>query len=289
MGASMKTPPPRPAPAAPRAAVETKGEGAKLGKLTRGKIAPRIVLNAVEGWGKTTFAAHAPKPAMLMSRGETGYETLLSANVCSVPSVDAARINSWAELLDTLSAIANNPASEYETIVLDALSGYERLCHEHVCARDFGGDWGEKGFGAFQKGYDLATNDWDRLLQRLDEINAKGVAILILAHSKIQNFKNPIGPDFDRYVIDAHHKTWGVTHKWADAVLFGRFRTVLDKVDNKGVKGKGIGGTDRILHCQQSDAWVAKNRYGMPIDIDIPDNPTETYSHIMSYITGVAN
>ena len=118
--------------------------------------------------------------------------------------------------------------------MLDALGSFERLCQEHVCARDFGGDWGERGFASYQKGYDLAVNDWLQLLHRLDRLHRQGVVILILSHCKINTFKNPLGVDFDRYVSDCHHKTWGVTIRWSDAVLFGNFLTIID--DEKRAK-----------------------------------------------------
>ncbi|HUW30151.1 MAG TPA: hypothetical protein VM223_00910, partial [Planctomycetota bacterium] len=65
----------------------------KLGRLEPTFQPPRIVLNAVEGWGKTSTAAFSPKPAILMAAGETGYQTLLGAGL--VPEVDTAFANSW--------------------------------------------------------------------------------------------------------------------------------------------------------------------------------------------------
>ena len=54
------------------------------------------------------------------------------------------------------------------------------------------------------------------------------MGILALCHSKIAPFKNPEGPDYDRFTPDLHAKTWGLTHKWADYVLFLNFETHVD-------------------------------------------------------------
>src|ERR1700744_5618507 len=66
-------PPPR---SAPSASAPAKSTPSKLGKLTAQTVVPRIILNAVEGWGKTSLVAHMPAPAIFMARGETGYKAL---------------------------------------------------------------------------------------------------------------------------------------------------------------------------------------------------------------------
>jgi len=285
MGKMMDMPaappaPPGRAPQTKKERVQAAGEAImSLGKLAAEFKPPRIVLNGVEGWGKTSTSAFAPNPAILMAAGETGYETLLGAGL--VPQVDAARVESWQQLLDTLDALAEN--CPYQVLAFDALGGFERLCHEHVCRRDFNGDWGEKGFSSYQKGYDVAVTDWLTFLSKLDRIRERGVTMLLLGHVQIRPFKNPLGEDYDRYVADVHHKTWGVTHKWADAILFGQFRTVLD--DMGGARPKGIGGTDRVLYCQRRDAFDAKNRYGMPDELEVPNDPKLVWPTIWNAIT----
>jgi len=112
MGKMMDMPaappaPPGRAPQTKKERVQAAGEAImSLGKLAAEFKPPRIVLNGVEGWGKTSTSAFAPNPAILMAAGETGYETLLGAGL--VPQVDAARVESWQQLLDTLDALAEN-------------------------------------------------------------------------------------------------------------------------------------------------------------------------------------
>lgn len=220
-----------------------------------------------------------------MARGETGYETLLGAGL--VPSVDTAYVEDWESLLDLLDKMGRAENPQHKVLALDAMGGFERLCHERVCTRDFKGKWGEDGFAAYQKGYDRAVTDWLGLLQRLDAVRAQGVAILLLGHVQIRPFKNPLGEDFDRYISNIHHKTWNVTHKWADAVLFGTFRTITDD-DHGRQQPKGIGGTDRVLYCERRDAYDAKNRYGMPAQIEIPPEPAQIWPTIWNAIKGKA-
>jgi len=283
MSPKATVPPKMPMPAAPPPpAVSNVQESSstEFGKLAPSNIGYRIVLNAVEGFGKTSMPSFATNPAIIMCKGETGYETLLSAG--RVPSIDAAKAETWADLLGLVSTVGKSK-QPYEVLAIDAAGGAERLCHEMVCARDFKGDWGERGFTSYQKGYEVALADWLELLARLDKVRQRGTHILILSHAKIKTSKNPMGEDFDRYVADCHEKTWGLTHKWSDAVLFGTFITITDKKKGDS-KSKGIGGTDRIVYAEHRDAFDAKNRFGMPAEIEIPNDPKAIWDTIFQHI-----
>lgn len=243
------------------------------------RMALRIVLNAVEGFGKSTCGAYAPNPVILMARGETGYLTLLAAK--RVPEVPRVMIDRWPDLLARVRWLVDQP---YQTVVLDALGGFERLCHEFVCERDFDGVWGEKGFTGWQRGYEISVPEWIILLEALDRLHAANKTVLILSHSRIGPFKNPMGPDFDRYVADCHHKTWGPTAKWADDILFGKFMEVTE--EKKKGRIKGVGGQDRVLYTERHDAYDAKTRSGLPEAIWLPNDPTQSWATIEAAYRG---
>jgi hypothetical protein len=248
------------------------------------------VVNAVEGWGKTTLGAYAPNPFIIMSRGETGFVTLLNAG--RVPAADTVvaadgspkPVESWQELLSVIDALRD---TAHENVEIDALGGCERLCHEHVCVRDFKGDWSEKGFGSYQKGYHTSAREWVVLLSRLERLADTGKNILFLSHARLRKFENPTGPNYDRYEADCHEKTWAETMKWADNVLFGTFVTAVSggSMGDKQEKGKGIGGTMRVLYCEHRDAWDAKNRLGLPESIDIPNDHQAVWPTIWSHFS----
>lgn len=275
-------PPPRPASSSPPPGPIA--QAAALTTFTPQMDPPRIVLNAVEGWGKTTFGAYAESPAILMAPGETGYRTLMSKGL--VPSVPGAEIESWPQLLATVGGLVADDQG-LKTLVLDALGGFERLCQEHVCARDFNGDWSERGFASYQVGYKLSAIEWIKLLSALDRLRlSKGVVIVLLSHSARVTFKNPMGSDFDRYTSDLHDRTWTATTKWVDTVLFGNFFTVVEGTKGDvNRKGKGTGGASRVIYTERRDAFDAKNRYALEPVIDIPDDPTAVWSTVWSAIT----
>ena len=199
------------------------------------------MLIGTEGSGKTTTAAYAPNSVILMARGEYGYETLYQHN--RAPERSCIALTTWVETLAILDDLAANPG-EHKLVALDAMGGFERLCHEHVCDVEFKGVWGEKGFMSYHRGYSIAIPEWVTFLCKLDALRNAGMTVLLLAHSQIKPFKNPVGDDYDRFTSDCHEKTWGQTHKWADGVFFLNFLTITD--DKKG-RARGIGDTVRML------------------------------------------
>jgi len=258
----------------------------------------RMIFNGVEGWGKTTLGACAPEPAIVMARGETGYLTLLGAG--RVPHVPSATVESWAALLGLCDKLAANPQGR-QTFVFDALGGFERLCHEAVCAQmankrieDLNADdWGEKGFLSFHKGFEISSGEWLKFLQRLDLLSSRAKAhILLLSHVKSQKVQNPIGPDYDRYSSNVHPKTWAPTAAWADCVLFGTYHTVVEggKTGDKARKGKVAAGsgTERIVYSQRCDAWDAKDRFGADESFWAPYSPDQNWPAVWDQISGDA-
>ena len=284
--ATNKTPPVPPVPPPlPPAAKQTNNNSPPiaLGKAQAKWRAPRIVLTVVEGWGKTSCGAYAPDATILMADGETGYETLLASSL--VPIVTTGSVTSWQALLNLLCA---DVWDNCETLVIDALGGIERACQQYVCDTQFKGNWGEQGFVGYQRGYEVSAIEWVRMLAALDHLNQQDITILLLAHAKVQSFKNPLGADYDKYVADVHHKTWTPTKEWADAVLFGNFYTVVETQNSKTPealrRGKGIGGTERVIYTERRDAFDAKNRYGMRPVLDIPNDPSTIWTTIYSAI-----
>lgn len=249
--------------------------------LTKGKNLPsRIVFHGVEGVGKTSTGAEFPGAVFLMARGETGLETLIdSCRIKEIPHFPEAI--SFDEVLGIVDVLINEN-HQYKTLVIDTLNGIERLCHEMVCSRNFGGDWSNKGFSNYQQGYDVALSDWSLLLSRLDTLREKrSMGIVCLCHTKISLYKNPEGEDYDRYTPELHHKTWGITKKWADMILFANHEV---HVDTSGSRAKGKGGTERMIYTERTAAWDAKNRHGLPTEIPMGNSSREAFANLHNAI-----
>lgn len=206
---------------------------------------------------------------------EDGISTLKQYGLApDVPQLPAVR--NWPDALEMIDSLTTRPHS-HKTLVLDALGGFERLMHEEVCRRDYKNEWGDKGFGSYQKGYDSSLADWRLIINALDRLrDERGMTVVLLSHVKIATFKNPSGADFDRYSPDVHHKTWSLTHKWAEVVLFADYVTYVESSDLKK-KGKATGGQDRVMYTEHNAAWDAKNRLGLPSEISMGTSGAEAW------------
>jgi hypothetical protein len=243
-------------------------------------------LYAVEGWGKTSLAAQTPSPIFIQSRGETGLETLIQNGLVSeTPAFPECQ--SWSDINDAVDTLLHEQ-HPYKTLVMDTVNGAERLCHEHVCERDFGGDWGEHGFLSYGKGPKVSIADWLLLLQKLDRLrNEKGMTIFLLGHAKVGTFKNPQGADFDRYQAEMDKETYAVTAKWADSILFGNFETTVNQgkkaASDLSRKGKAVD-VYRALFTQRMPAFDAKNRLGLPAEVEMGESPEEAWKNLVDAI-----
>jgi hypothetical protein len=151
---------------------------------------------------------------------------------------------------------------EYQTLVLDTGNGAENLAAEAVCHDRFGGDWSD--FNAYGRGIDLTTPAWAQFLALLDEVRVKRrMGVLVLHHARVRTFSDPAGKQWDQWRPEAREKLWGLTHKWADCILFGGWQVTVSK-DEKAT------GEERYLRAGTSGAVVAGNRYGLPDAIKAP-------------------
>lgn len=235
---------------------------------TAKRRADSILLYAVPGWGKTTFASYMANALFCMCKGDTGLLTLLANGL--VPETDYLPVaETWEDLNGYLDEIASN-AMGHRTLVID--TGWERLMHESVCAHRFDGDWGEKGFTGYQRGYDIAARfDLRSFLARLDRIrNNQGVTTVLLAHCVVKPKPNPSGENFQAFMADLHEKTFGLVNGWAEMVLFGNYyRITTEGKRQKESTKKQV----RVLYTEETTAFAAKNRHGLPPEIYMPDNP----------------
>jgi hypothetical protein len=188
---------------------------------------------------------------------------------------------------DVLSAVdwLTTAEHDYRTLCIDTLNGIERLNHENVCNRDYGGDWGERGFTGYSRGFEVALADWRELLAALDTLReTKRIAVICLVHTKVTPFHNPEGADYDRYGPDMHHKTWNLTHRWADTVLFANYFTEVVTEKSNAKKGKGFGGQQRMIYTERHAAFDAKNRSGLPETISMGTSGEQAWENFISAV-----
>lgn len=224
----------------------------RLDQVVRGKQRKpvRVVLYGVEGVGKSTFGANAPGAIFLGAEDGTSH-----LDVTRFPSP-----TSWQDVMDALGVLEREP-HEYRTVVLDTLDWAEPLLWAHICKRDGQATIEAYGYG---KGYAAALDEWRVFLAALERLREKrGMHVVLLAHAVVKTFKNPEGPDFDRYNLKVHDKAAGLVKEWADVVAFANFETLTDE-DRKTKRVRGLSTGARLIYTVRTAAYDAKNRHSLP-------------------------
>jgi hypothetical protein len=239
---------------------------ALIDRIQRGRTSmpPRIVPYGINGVGKSTFASQSPKPIFLPT--EDGLS-----------EIECERFPLAKSLDDVLTALAELHVTphQYQTVVIDSLDWTEQLIFDELC-RQYSVASIEKVDGGYARGYTLALTHWRKILEALDRLrNDRGMAVICIAHSKIEKFEDPESQAYDRYVLRLHKHAAALVCEWADAVLFAtrKFRVQNEAAGFNRKRGiaNAIGkdGGDRILRCIGGPSCVAKNRYRLPEDLPL--------------------
>ena len=230
-------------------------------QISRGVVPKpqKVVIYGPEGVGKTTLAAHFPKPLFVDTEDGSG-----ALDVARLP-----RPTTWQMLVDEVTWVRDFPAKCGGTLVIDTADWAERLCTAHVCKAN---DWGSIETPGYGKGYTYVKEEFGRLLALLDQCVAAGLNVLVTAHAQIVKFEQPDETGaYDRWEMKLSRKQVApLVKEWADAVLFADYKTVvITKSDRSGnvTKAKAQGGRNRVLHTAHAAAWDAKNRWGLPDEV----------------------
>lgn len=226
-----------------------------LNSLRRTGVArpPRIVLYGTAGIGKTTFAAAAEAAVFIPT--EEGLDAI---------QADAFPLcKTFEDVIDCLTSLIIED-HKFRTVVLDSADWTERLIHGRVAADNNVATIDAIGYG---KGYKAAVDYWRQILDGLDVLrNDKGMQVILLAHSQIKRFDDPLSDPYDRYQLDLHSAVASVVTEWCDALLFAnqRYSTVKSEVGFNQKVTRAVGNGDRVIYTQERPGWHAKSRWPLP-------------------------
>ena len=214
---------------------------------------PRILVHGVAGIGKTTFAAGASDPALIIT--EDGLGTL---DVTHFPLA-----KTFDEVMEALAALYTED-HQFKTVVVDSVDWLEPLIWRRAC-KDHG--WSSIEDAGFGKGYVAALDLWRQYLEGLNALrDERGMTVIQIAHTDITRYDSPEHEPYDRYIIKLHARAAALLQEHSDVVLFANYRISTVKSDvgfNKKVT-RALGSGERVLYTAERPAFLAKNRYGLP-------------------------
>ena len=217
--------------------------------------APRIIVIGESKVGKSTFAASAPNPAILPIKGEEGVDDLRNSISGEKLAVEPLPVClSLDDVMGWFGALYTQE-HDYQTVVVDSASTLEHLVWEDVCRRNGNVDGIEKVGGGWAKGYTESLPVWRRITEALDALRAdRGMASIIIGHTRIRRHDDPLEGGYDRFEWDIHDKASSLLFRWADAILFAGFKTVVRHEDvgfgKEAKRAIDITGGQRFLYTQ---------------------------------------
>lgn len=244
-----------------------------------------MVIHGVQGVGKTELAAHFPDVGFVINRKERGIIDLQRAGSCPKPVFvkefggrDLSKDPQWEEMLEHNYDIASGAYPGVKTVVFDSATVFETMAFRFHANRDYEGNFGKDGYFAYGQGpKECAKTLWTDFLDSLETIKDEGINVILIAHTRVKPFNNPLGADYDRYIPYMDADVWNQTLGWAQIVLFYCFDVSTEK---KGVKTKvRRDSQQRMLYAVRSEAFDAKNRFGMSPAFMAGDSGEEAFNN----------
>jgi hypothetical protein len=273
-----KTPPPQAAPqkapAAPSPKQAPARAASRLGGIKRSKLGlpPRVLIYGPEGVGKSTIAADAGALFLDIEGGSGQLEVARYPFNPGEP--DEFKPRDYEQIVAALEDLIANPGHGFPAICLDTADALESMIHAYLCKQNGVGSI-EKVWGGFAKGYRAAVEELRRFQAKLDIIRAQGVTVILLAHSVTSTFKNPEGPDYDRYQLKVNDQKSssfaGQLKEWCEIVGFLHFEGGAKKMDDGEKRARGWSSGRRLMQLSREAAWDAKWRLltPMPMEFEI--------------------
>lgn len=237
---------------------------------------PRIVVYGTHGIGKSTFAAQAPNPVFIQT--EEGLDAI---NVTAFPVCQ-----SFEDMMEAIGSLASED-HEFNTVVLDSADWAENLVHKKVAQDNNVATIDAIGYG---RGYKAATEYWRQILDGFDHLRAAmDMQVILLAHTQVKRFDDPLADPYDRYQLDLHHGSASLISEWCDILCFAnqQYSTVKSDVGFNQKVTRAVGSGNRVLYTQERPGWQAKSRWPIPdmLPLDYPKF-ADALGNAMSQVTG---
>lgn len=236
---------------------------------------PRITIYGPPKVGKSTFGAMAPDPIFLSTEDGLG-------EMEGIPHFEGSdggpKLLSYDEVTNAIGILWEHD-HDRKTVVLDSADWLETLIWKKVAQ-----DQGKASIEdiGYAKGYIFALDYWRQILDGLNALRVhKNMMPIIICHSQVKTFNNPMSDPYDRFSMKLHEKARAMVEEWSDCIFFAGYKVHTKKVDAKGgdnsAKGtakvtRGIGGGERLLFTSDTPAFVAGSRYNLPPELPLDFN-----------------
>lgn len=228
-----------------------------LANVTRGKleVPVKCLGYGPDGAGKSTWASGAPRPIWLPLDNRTAH---LDIERLPQPAT-------WDEALEGLRLLELEK-HDFKTVVVDPVNWLEPLVALKVTGdpsttlTEYKGGYGKGEAAAFQH--------WRVLVSQLERLWTRGMNVILLAHCSVKTFRDPEGPEYDRYEIALAKNAAGLLRQWCDYVLFMK-QEAVGKIDSKTQRARGQETGERRIYTSWRAAYDAKFSGSAPPELTL--------------------
>jgi hypothetical protein len=96
--------------------------------------------------------------------------------------------------------------------------------------------------------------------------------VVLIAHCATVKYEDPRYDPYDRFQPKIPNRISALMQEWCDFVGFASLKISVKTTEAKGFDDKrtrGITSGQRIIHCSDNPAYLAKSRYECPETIDL--------------------
>ena len=210
---------------------------------------PKMIVYGQPGVGKTTFAASAGAILLDCENGAGAVSGLTRTPY----------LQSWPQMRKWLVELATTPPEGVAAVAIDTIDWMVQRIVEHVVMdldvkspNDITNTLGT-AHGGYFKAREIVQNVVYRdLLPMLNAVADHGIAIILLAHAANTKMTSPEGFDLRLAAPDLPRWIAPPFIEWADAVLYA-----------------SRDGDRRVLMTEGTNVILAKNRYSLPVELDL--------------------
>lgn len=236
----------------------------------------RAVISGAEKIGKTTLLSSAPRPLLVPL--EVGFAGVLMNKTPMLEHFDHVM-----QLLDEITAAAQQGQFQYQSLCFDSVTALERLIHQKVLEQDSNYGKGNKkavtmesALGGYGKAYTYANELFGNFLAKCDGLAIYGgINILMTCHVFAAEVVDPTAGTFHQWDLLLHspknQKTYGkreMLTQWAD--IIGYLHEPIFVTEGKSMNKAVSQNIGRVLALVRTPSYVAGNRFGIVENINLP-------------------
>ncbi len=233
-------------------------------------VAPRITIYGTPGIGKSTLASQFPEPLFFLTEE------------CSINDINyIGVVKSYDKFIEGITKLAAIDKPPFKTLIIDSISKLDALIVNDILRGENLTKNGKppslnSACGGYGAGFQAAQQEHRYVKSILDNFQNKGVTVIYIGHLTTTKYKAPDLDDYDRYtVVMNHDKSREVYIDDVDAVFFCKLKSFVSSTDS----GRNLISStdDRIILSGISDAHVSKNRFDMPMEMEMSFESIKEY------------